>query len=83
MGQRHAGTAKGLGIKGLAPKETADNSSSIMKWLKSTGTSKVVIHFDLDVIDPADMIAGVGVEPGGMKTEEVVRVITTLLPNMT
>ena len=69
---------KELGIKGLAPKETADNSSSIMKWLKSTGTSKVVIHFDLDVIDPADMIAGVGVEPDGMKTEEVVRVINDI-----
>ena len=65
---------KELGIKGLAPKETADNSSAIMEWLKSTGASKVVVHFDLDVIDPADMIAGVGVEPDGMKTEEVVRV---------
>ena len=69
---------KELGIKGLAPKETADNSSSIMKWLKSTGASKVIIHFDLDVIDPADMIAGVGVEPDGMKTEEVVRVINDI-----
>ena len=69
---------KELGIKGLAPKETADNSSAIMEWLKSTGASKVVIHFDLDVIDPADMIAGVGVEPDGMKTEEVVRVINDI-----
>ena len=59
---------KELSIKGLAPKETADNSSAIMEWLKNTGASKVVIHFDLDVIDPADMIAGVGVEPDGMKT---------------
>lgn len=49
-----------------------------MEWLKSTGASKVVIHFDLDVIDPADMIAGVGVEPDGMKTEEVVRVINDI-----
>ena len=69
---------KELGIKGLAPKETADNSSAIMEWLKSTGASKVVVHFDLDVIDPADMIAGVGVEPDGMKTEEVVRVINDI-----
>ena len=48
------------------------------EWLKNTGASKVVIHFDLDVIDPADMIAGVGVEPDGMKTEEVVRVINDI-----
>lgn len=69
---------KELGIKGLAPDEVADNSSAILEWLEKTGASKVVIHFDLDVIDPADMIAGVGVEPNGMKTEEVVRVINDI-----
>lgn len=41
---------KELSIKGLAPKETADNSSAIMEWLKNTEASKVVIHFDLDVM---------------------------------
>ena len=50
-------------------------SSAILEWLKSTGVSKVVIHFDLDVLDPAEIIAGVGVEPDGMKINEVVRVI--------
>lgn len=69
---------KKSGIKGLAPKDIAENSTAIMEWLKGTGVSKVVIHFDLDVIDPADMIAGVGVEPDGMKTEEVVRVINDI-----
>ena len=69
---------KELGIKGLAPKETADNSSAIMEWLKSTGVSKVVIHFDMDVLDPAEIIAAVGVEPNGMKIEEVVRIINDI-----
>lgn len=69
---------KELGIKGLAPKYVAENSTTIMEWLKGIGVSKVVIHFDLDVIDPADMIAGVGVEPDGMKTEEVIRVINDI-----
>lgn len=69
---------KELGIKSVAPDEVAGNSSAILEWLEKTGASKVVIHFDLDVIDPADMIAGVGVEPNGMKTEEVVRVINDI-----
>ncbi len=64
-----------LGIKGLSPAEVAKDSSAIMQWLKSTGVSRVVVHFDLDVLDPAEIIAGVGVEPGGMKMEEAVRVI--------
>lgn len=66
---------KELGIKGLSPEEVAADSSLILEWLKGTGASKVVIHFDMDVIDPADMIAGVGIEPNGMKINEVVRAI--------
>lgn len=69
---------KELGIKGLSPQEVAEDSSAIMEWLKSTGVSKVVIHFDLDVLDPAEIIAGVGVEPNGMKINEVVRVINDI-----
>lgn len=67
-----------LGIKGLSPSEVADNSVAAMEWLKATGVSKVVIHFDLDVLDPAEIIAGVGVEPNGMKINEVVRLINDI-----
>ena len=69
---------KELGIKGLSPEEVAEDSSAILEWLKSTGVSKVVIHFDLDVLDPAEIIAGEGVEPDGMKINEVVRVINDI-----
>ena len=69
---------KELGIKGLSSEEVAEDSSAILEWLKSTGVSKVVIHFDLDVLDPAEIIAGVGVEPDGMKINEVVRVINDI-----
>lgn len=67
-----------LGIKGLSPSEVADNSEAVMEWLRVTGVSKVVIHFDLDVLDPAEIIAGVGVEPNGMKINEVVRLINDI-----
>jgi len=67
-----------LGIKGLAPAEVSDNSSAILEWLKKTGASKVVIHFDLDVIDPKEMIAAVGTDSDGMKVDEVVRVINDI-----
>ena len=64
-----------LGIKGLSPQEVVGDSAGIMEWLKNTGASKVVIHFDMDALDPAEIIAAVGVEPNGMKIEEVVRII--------
>ena len=69
---------KELGIVGVSSTEVADNSSVILEWLKNTSVSKVVVHFDLDVLDPAEIIAGVGVEPNGMKIKEVVRVINDI-----
>ncbi len=53
---------KELGIKGLSPEEVAADSSLILEWLN----------------DPADMIAGGGIEPNGMKINEVVRAINDI-----
>lgn len=69
---------KELGVKHLSPTEVSGNSSAIIDWLKSTGASKVVVHFDLDVIDPKEMIAAVGTDPDGIKIEEVVRIINDI-----
>ena len=67
-----------LGIKGLSPQEVANDRTKIMEWLKSTWVSKVVIHFDMDVLYLVEIIAAVGVEPNGMKIEEVVRIINDI-----
>ena len=67
-----------LKIKSLSPDEVRNNSSARLEWLKNTGVSKVVIHFDLDVLDPAEIIAGVGVEANGMKIKEVIRIINDI-----
>lgn len=78
MGQRHAGTTKGTEHKRSGTERNSGQQFRHYGMAENTEASKVVIHFDLDVIDPADMIAGVGVEPDGMKTEEVVRVINDI-----
>ena len=59
----------------MTSEDVRENSNAIRDWLKSCGASKVVVHFDMDVLDPAEIVAAVGVVPGGMKTAEVVRVI--------
>ena len=41
----------------------------------------MVVHFDMDVLDPAEIIAAVGVVPGGMKIDETVRVINNVAEN--
>lgn len=66
------------GIKHLTPEDVRENSDAVSKWLKSCGASKVVIHFDMDVLDPMEIIAAVGTVPNGMKIAEVVRVINDI-----
>lgn len=66
------------GIKHLTPKEVSKNSDLIIKWLKECGASKVLIHFDLDVLEPKELIAAVGVVENGMKIKEVIRVINDI-----
>lgn len=69
---------KQYGIRHLTPDNVRENSHAIKNWLRSCGASKVVIHFDMDVLDPAEIIVAVGVVPNGMKIAEVVRVINDI-----
>ena len=64
-----------LGVAGLAPAEVLADRSAVSDWLKRSGASKAVVHFDLDVLDPAEIVAGVGVEPDGLRIDEAVRII--------
>ena len=38
------------GIKHLTPEDVRENSDAVRQWLQSCGASKVVIHFDMDVL---------------------------------
>lgn len=47
----------------------------MLEWLKASGCRIVVIHLDLDVLDPADLFCAVGNVPNGLKLEAVQRII--------
>lgn len=64
-----------MGIRHLSAEDVRTDSNAIRTWLKQCGASKVLIHFDMDVLDPAEIIAAVGVVPDGMKMDEVLQVI--------
>jgi arginase len=64
-----------LGIKSFSPENIRNNPDTILNWLNETEASKVVIHFDLDVLDPNEMLAAVGREPNGMEISEVLQII--------
>lgn len=68
-----------LGLTHFSPSELADNSNPVIDWLYQSGASKVMIHFDMDVMDPSDILAAVADDPeGGLKLNEVVRLINDI-----
>lgn len=66
------------GIKHLTAQQVSNDSSKILDWIKSTGVKHIVIHFDMDVLDPNEIIPAVGVVADGMKIDEVTRVINDI-----
>lgn len=66
------------GIKHLGVADVQADSHKVTEWLKQCGASKVVVHFDMDVLDPAEIIPAVGVVKEGLKIDEVVRIISDI-----
>ena len=66
---------KELGLKHVGVEDVQQSSEKILSWIKATGAKHVLIHFDMDVLDPAEIIPAVGVSKNGLKMAEVVRII--------
>lgn len=66
---------KELGLKHVGVEDVQLSSEKILSWIKATGAKHVLIHFDMDVLDPAEIIPAVGVVKNGLKMTEVVRII--------
>lgn len=69
----YAARQREFGLESLAPKQ-AEDSKNVMQWLEKVGAKKVVIHLDLDVLDPKELYAAVG-NTGQMSIEQVSRII--------
>lgn len=68
-----------LNITRFSPSQLAADSNPVVEWLLKSGKSKVMVHFDMDVMDPADIIAAVADGPaGGLKLTEVTRLINDI-----
>lgn len=68
-----------LGLAHFSPAQLTHDSAPLIEWLKSNGKSRVMVHFDMDVMDPADILAAVADGPeGGLKLTEAVRLINDI-----
>lgn len=69
----YAARQREFGLESLAPKEATD-SKNVMQWLEKVGAKKVMIHLDLDVLDPKELYAAVG-NTGQMSIEQILQII--------
>jgi arginase len=64
------------GIRGFSPGDLRHSSEPLLGWLAATGCTRVAIHFDVDTIDSDEIVLGLGVEPGGLTSAQVRRIVT-------
>lgn len=67
-----------FGVEHISSEEANQSSSKIIEWIVRSKTSKVLIHFDLDALDPKEMVAGVADDPDGLTIEAVIRIINDI-----
>ena len=51
---------------------------AVVSHLRAIKAGKVVIHFDLDALDPSELFVAVGRSPDGLKVQQVVDLINTI-----
>lgn len=69
---------KQYGIAQVLKEEVMQNSDAVLRWLEQCPASHVVIHLDMDVFDPAEIIAAVGTDPDGLSMEQTLRIINDI-----
>lgn len=52
-----------LNIKFATPQDLTDNSDIIIDWIRTSGIAKLAVHFDLDVLSPADFRSNTCAKP--------------------
>lgn len=70
--------AEDWGVSVFSPDDLRSSTKALLAWLSATGCSKVAIHVDVDVVDSEEQVFGLGMEPGGLRSEEVRRVVVDI-----
>ena len=52
---------------------------TLLDWIAATGCSRVAIHFDVDTIDSNEIVLGLGLEPDGLTSSEVRRIVDDIV----
>lgn len=73
----HAHVAQ-WGITSFGPEDLRRDSAPLLDWFRSTGASRLAVHFDVDTIDSREVPLGFGLIPGGLSAAQTHRLLADL-----
>lgn len=65
----------GISIPNATVEQVEKDSSAVLSWLRGSGASHVAVHFDLDMLEPADFSSIFFPESKGLKMGTAVRLL--------
>ena len=66
------------GLAVFGPEDLRADSGALIDWFRSTGASRLAIHFDVDTIDSDELPLGLGLVPGGLSAAQAHRLVADL-----
>lgn len=66
------------GLTVIGPDALRIDSSPVLEWLRTTGATKVAVHFDVDTIDADEIQFGLGADLGGLTTAQASRLVADI-----
>ena len=69
---------KQFGVKHVTAQELHQHIDVISEWLKQIGAENVLIHLDMDGLDPQDLFSAVVAVPDGVRVADAVQLINKL-----
>ncbi|TDQ57440.1 arginase [Mesocricetibacter intestinalis] len=64
-----------FGVHHISAQEANLSSESVLKFLRQRGKRNILVHLDLDGLDPQDLRMAVAADPQGLKVNTVIRLI--------
>ncbi len=68
-------------LKTITSTQLRTEPDAVVSHLRAIKAGKVVIHFDLDALDPSELFVAVGRSPDGLKVQQVVDLINGISAN--
>ena len=66
------------GLHAFGPADLRDSTTPLLKWLETTGCSRVAVHLDVDTVDADEVRLGLGYDRGGLSVTQTNRVARDL-----